>query len=243
MNEQNLQNDLQQYRNNVQYLETILSGLALVQSYLNSNQPDYLTKAIQHFRTLQLGPDGLFTMNGITNETEFRQRVIDLTNSLNNRLIHFQTLITQTENEMFQNLNLELGGQTKFPRQLFGKKKRKNTSLQKKVMQLKHKKGISLKQAWNIVKKQENKKLKLMSLKKLRQLANKKNISITKKNTKKLVNKNTLIKRIKKNKFGETCQVKGYRKNMGSRTLYGLPVQTFGHGDISNGLLLSSSPL
>ena len=29
MNEQNLQNDLQQYRNNVQYLETILSGLEL----------------------------------------------------------------------------------------------------------------------------------------------------------------------------------------------------------------------
>ena len=124
MNEQNLQNDLQQYRNNVQYLETILSRLALVQDYLNSNQPDYLIKAIQYFITLQLGPDGPFTINGITNETEFRQRVIDLTNRLHNSLIHFQTLITQTENQMFQNLNLELGGQTTFPRQLFGKKKK-----------------------------------------------------------------------------------------------------------------------
>jgi len=243
MNEQNLQNDLQQYRNNVQYLETILSGLALVQDYLNSNQPDYLPKAIQHFRTLQSGIDAPFTMNGITNETQFRQRVINLTNILHNRIIHFETLITQTENQMFQNLNLELGGQITFPQQLFGKKKNKIISLQKKVMRLKHKKGITLKQAWNIVKKQENKKLKLMSLKKLRHLANKKNISITKKNSKKLVNKNTLIKRIKKNKFGETCQVEGYRKNMGSRTLYGLPVHIIGPGDVSNYKLLLSGPL
>lgn len=224
------QQDLREYNSNVILLETILSGLAVVQSYLNSNyQPDYLTKAIQYFRTVQLGPERPFTMNGITNETEFRQRVIDLTNSLNNILIYFQTLITRTENEMFQNLNLEVGGQTTFPRQgLFGKKKKKNISLQKKVMRLKHNKGISLKQAWIIVKKQENKKLKLMSLKKLRQLANKKNISITKKNTKKLVNKNTLIKRIKKNKFGETYYYK-VKENKNE-----LPRELKGHGDISN---------
>ena len=236
MSQQVLQQNLQQYKNNVLFLEAKLAGLALVQAYLNSNyQSDYLTKAIQHFRTLQSGPAGPFTMNGITNENEFRQRVIYLTNSLHDNLIHFQTLITQTENQIFENLNLEIGGQTTFPPQAFGKKKR-NISLQKKVMRLKHKKGISLKNAWNIVKKRENEKLKLMSLKKLRHLANKKNISITKRNSKKLVNKKILIKRIKKNKFG-TC-VTPATKQKHYRTTFGQSYELFGHGYISNRPLL-----
>lgn len=114
----------------------------------------------------------------------------------------------------------------------FGKNKKK--SLQKKVMRLKHKKGISLKKAWSIIKKEENKKLKKMTFKKLKLLAKRKNISTTKKNSNKLVKKNTLIKRIIKNKFGQTCIIHGNNKNKHSRTTFGKSYELFGHGDISN---------
>ena len=210
---------LQIYKNNVIHIDNKIEGLKIVQDFINIQE---IGHAIRTFRSLKDNDttNSPFIMDGLTNEDLFKQRVIDLYHSLDNSRDNFQNLVNQIEAQEFQNLNLQAtGGQTTFPRQLFGKNKR-NNSLQKKVMRLKYKKKISLQKAWNIVKKQENKKLKLLTLKKLRKLAKRRKISITKKNSKRLVNKKILIKRIKKNKFG-TCITNHYSKNNGTRTTFG----------------------
>ena len=85
-----------------------------------------------------------------------------------------QHLLDSLYAELFAAMNLELGGDKRLPRQFFGKK----MSLQKKVMELRYKKGISLKDAWEQVKNKKSPKRDSSLQKKVMELKHKKGITL-----------------------------------------------------------------